>query len=110
MTFKMVKSDYGFADIYIASPYDESVMFMRKYCDVGFCVNVSKCDYVYTYGMECGVKIGLINYPRFPKSQEELTEIAIDIGLKLSESTSQGSFTIVTPDGNCFYSRRGDLE
>lgn len=109
MTFKSVESNFGFCDVYIACSKDEAISFMRRFCESGFCVNISECEYVYKYGMESGVRIGLINYPRFPLDQDELCRHAELIGIGLSESTSQGSFTIVSPHGNKFYSRRGDL-
>lgn len=110
MKFRCVESCHAFADIYIASPYEETLMFLRRYCESGFCVNVSRCDYVYKFGMESGVKIGLINYPRFPTEQENLTKLALEIGLGLAEHTGQGSFTITTPNCSKFYSRRGDVD
>lgn len=92
--------------IFIAGPLDEIEQACRKFCLKGLCVTVTPTNYIYTFGEESGVEIGIINYPRFPKEPEEILDTAQDLGFALMEDCCQGSFTIMTPDKTTFYSRR----
>ena len=93
-------------DIYIAGDYNVAKQLLQKYVETGFCVSVTKVDYIYKYGQESGIKVTLINYPRFPKTSEELKEKAIDIGNYLMYSLSQGSFTVTGPTETIYFDRR----
>lgn len=93
-------------DIYIAGDYFHAKHLLQKYVEVGFCVSTTKTDYIYKYGQESGIKVTLINYPRFPTTEEDLKEKAIDIGHYLLDNMSQGSFTIVGPTETIYFDRR----
>jgi hypothetical protein len=99
-------------NIFIAGNYDKAVASVRNYCDqFGFCVTVTPTNYVYTGGEEDGVIVGLINYPRFPKTSEELRERAITIAKQLLEDLEQQSFSIQGPDRTEWFSwREEDLK
>jgi ferredoxin len=93
--------------IYIAGPIEVGKQLMREYCTgVGFCVTVTPALYVYSYGEEVGYIVGLINYPRFPSTEERLMEQAKEIANLLMNETFQGSYTIVAPSKTLFVSRR----
>ena len=98
--------------IYIAGPIDVAKQVIRKECSrEGLCVTVIPTDFLYTQGEEKGYVVGFINYPRFPKEEEEIYNRAIDLGIKLLHETYQGSFTIVASDKSEFYSiREGDKQ
>jgi len=100
------KAGKSWARIHIASEYDLAKKCLMDFCDSGFCVSLSRCDYIYKYGVESGIVVGLIDYPRFPKTQEEISSIARDIAQKLCVNTNQGIYTVELPTGNEFYSRR----
>ena len=103
--------DTYWAKIYIAGPIVQIEQICREYCERGACVTVTPTNYIYTMGEEDGAEVGFINYPRFPKSPEDILEQAEDLGCELLEKCHQGSFTIMTPDRTYFYSRRkGDEE
>ena len=62
----------------------------QEYCDRdGFCVTVTPTTYVYKEGWEKGAIVGIINYPRFPSTQEELKgrcfELATELMIKLKQ-------------------------
>jgi hypothetical protein len=94
-------------DIYIAGSPEIAKQVCDDYCWAEhFCVNVQEVDYIYTGGNESGVKIGIIQYPRFPKEINVLENRAFDIGYKVAEACNQWSFTIVSSGKTRFYSRR----
>lgn len=93
-------------DIYIAGDYNHAKQLLQKFVEIGLCVSVTKTDFVYKYGQEAGVKVTLINYPRFPTTEEELKTIAIDIGHYLMDNMAQGSFTVYGPETTIYFDRR----
>ena len=103
---KIMSCDTFWAKIYIAGPIDKIEQVCREWCMKGACVTVTPTNYIYTMGEESGVEVGLINYPRFPKSKEDIFEQAEELGHMLMEECCQGSFTIMTPDETLFCSRR----
>ena len=96
------------AFVYVAGDYNTSEMALRDICfPSGLCVTIEKVKYIFGGGSEDGVRVGLIQYPKFPESIECLMEKAEMIGKKLCEANFQFSFTIVSDDRNVYYSRRG---
>lgn len=94
-------------DIFIAGDYHLAKKVCREWAlEVGACVTVERVDYVYTGGEEAGVRIGLINYPRFPTACEELKEKTRDIAHRLMIGLSQLSYSIVGPEETEWVSRR----
>jgi len=99
--------DSYWCKIYIAGDYQQIISLCRQFCfDFPFCVTVSKTAYVYQGGLEDGVEIGLINYARFPRTPNELIEIAIKLANKILEQQAQWSYTILTPNKSTWFSRR----
>jgi hypothetical protein len=93
----------------MAGSYRIAVKTARLYCDnFGFCVSVTKTKYVYTDGQEDGVIIGLINYPRFPETAENLLHRAGMLGELLRSALKQQSFTIQMPGDTYFLTTRED--
>lgn len=93
-------------DIFIAGSRQAATEAMREFCLRGECVTVSETDYVYTGGLEAGVRVGLINYARFPRTTEQLRDRAIEIAHFLIERLHQQSCSVVAPDRTLFLSRR----
>lgn len=96
--------------LWIAGDYATTLAVCRDFTMRGLCVAVQPADYVYTMGVEAGVVVTLINYPRFPVSPEELEATATDLGFYLCNLLHQGSFSIETPNETRWYSRRHDAE
>lgn len=93
-------------DIFIAGSRAAATDAMREFCLRGECVTVTEADYVYTGGMEAGVRVGLINYARFPRTAEELDARAVEIAKFLIDRLHQQSCSVVGPHGTRFLSRR----
>lgn len=100
------QSDTYEVKIYIAGPIEVAKQIIRKECLKGLCVTIEPTLYIYTQGEEQGYVVGLINYPRFPKSTEEIYQQAKELGSKLLQETYQCSFTIVATDRTEFFSIR----
>lgn len=80
-------------------PVTEAYEVCQKYCDeVGLCVTVTNTHFVYKDGNEDGVIVGLIQYPRFPKFNVEIDNLAIRLGYILMEKFKQQRVTIETTD------------
>jgi len=92
--------------LYLSGPLDVIKQECRKECLTGLCVTVEPTLFIYTGGEETGAVIGLLNYPRFPRTPEEITSIAAKLALQLLEATHQHSVLIVTPDFTKWITKR----
>jgi len=93
------------ATIYIAGDCHQAKMAARKYCMKGLCVTITPTTFVYTAGAEDGVAIGLINYPRFPKTNDEIWEEAVCLGMVMMDELCQRSFSVVSPEKTHWFTR-----
>ena len=95
------------ATIFIAGDYAKALRACQTHCDeVGLCVTAEPTTYIYTGGAEAGVRVGLINYPRFPSSTEALSKRACALADRLVHRLCQHSYSIVGPDSTTWFSRR----
>jgi len=62
------------------------------------CVSVNNEVYCYNHGSELGARIKLINYPKFPRSLDELMTLATELAEFLLQETDQKSCTVVGPE------------
>lgn len=93
--------------IFIAGDKKTAKQVCRKWCmENGDCVTVEPIDYIYTGGAESGVRIGWINYPRFPKSHEEILSKARSLAELLAKELCQHSYSITTPEKTYWHSGR----
>ena len=77
----------------------EAIDACGEYVDaVGLCVTVEEVVYKYVSGEETGVRVGLINYPRFPTSPKNIRTRAKHLALKLKDRFKQNRVTVVFPD------------
>ena len=83
--------------IFLSGPIEVAKQVLREECMQGLCVTIDPTHYVYTGGEEAGYVIGLLNYPRFPTTIEDLTEKALTICRILIERTFQRSGLVVGP-------------
>ena len=82
----------------------------QEYCDeVGFCVTFTTTQFFYTEGNEPGAIIGCINYPRFPRPNEENRERAIELAKRLMKAANQYRVSIVMPDETVMLEKEVDL-
>lgn len=104
---KVTSSPTYWARIFIAGDVDVARQVCREYCfDVGYCVTVEPTTYIYTGGEEAGVVVGLINYPRFPATQEEIDAKAEELAMRLMQRCCQQSFSIMNSVETRWFSRR----
>jgi hypothetical protein len=93
--------------IYIAGNRTDAERICRDFCFMaGLCVTLANADYIYTGGMESGVVVGLINYPRFPREPAEIDAQAEQLGHQLMSGLLQQSFCVVNKDETKWFSRR----
>lgn len=85
--------------IYIAGDVAVAKQVCREFCmAVGLCVTVEPVDYIYTGGEEVGVRIGLINYPRFPSEPDAIWGKAKDLAEQVRTRLCQYSYALVATD------------
>tara|TARA_R100000365_G_C2748614_1_gene80766 strand:- start:11996 stop:12313 length:318 start_codon:yes stop_codon:yes gene_type:complete len=103
----MTSSESHTVTIYIAGDLAEAKTTCRNFCfEVGLCVTVEPTSFIYTGGEEAGVRVGLINYPRFPSSPEEINGKAFALADRLMRDLCQHSYSVVTPTETHWHSRR----
>jgi hypothetical protein len=94
-------------EIFIAGDIQQAKQACREFClTEGACVTVEPTDYIYTGGEETGVRVGFINYPRFPTTPEALFDKAGRLAEQLMHRLCQHSYSIVGPEQTVWYSRR----
>jgi len=78
---------------------NEVIEICQEYCDsIGICVTVTPTYFIYTEGREDGCFIGLINYPRFPSSLEDIYNKAFNLACILKEKFNQLKVSIICND------------
>ena len=84
--------------IYLSGPIAVAKHVIREHVLVHpLCVTVEPTTFIYTGGEEQGYVVGLLNYPRFPSTPDELDTRALDLTHLLLGSTFQRSALVVTP-------------
>jgi len=70
MQNKWLKADAYKIEIFIGGDHNKALDICEAFCTrVGLCVTVEPTTYVYSGGRCKGVRVGLINYARFPKEK-----------------------------------------
>ena len=78
---------------------EEAENICQEYCNkVGLCATITPLKFVYKDGEENGCAIGLINYPRFPSSEETILNHGLQIGKLLMKEFNQMKVSIVCDD------------
>lgn len=70
------------------------------------CVTVTPTKFIYTGGNEPGAVIGFIQYPRFERHSQTLTNEAIALAKILLKKLNQCRITITTPDRSIMLSKK----
>lgn len=92
--------------VWIAGDYQTALQALREFCEEGACFSVTPVDYVYTGGMESGVCVTRINYPRFLAQREDILAQVKRLAEHLRARLFQDSYTIEGPDETLWASRR----
>jgi len=93
--------------LYLSGPIEDAKRWLRAEClRQGLCVTIEPTTFIYTGGEETGYRVGLLNYPRFPCSPQDLQARAEFIALGLLDATSQHSALMVTPAVTYWFTKR----
>lgn len=93
--------------IWIAGDYHDAVRAVREFCASGNCFAIAPVDYVYTGGLEAGVCVTRINYPRFSTSEKQIYKQCLLLAKHLQSRLFQESYSIETPTETTWFSLRG---
>jgi hypothetical protein len=84
--------------VWLAGDIETAKRWLRRRCyDRGLCVTVTPTTFIYTGGEEFGLRVGLVNYPRFPTSAEALEAEALEIAKGLVVECCQKTALVVGP-------------
>src|SRR5690348_4274204 len=98
-------------EIFIAGDLDEARKICRIYCmAVGLCVTITPTEFIYVGGAENGVCVGLVNYPRFPSTPEEIWRKAKYLAERLRLDLCQWTYLLVAPDKTEWVNEKPDPE
>jgi ferredoxin len=98
MTFHIKDDRPYWVDIYLAGDVETAKKVCREHCmEVGLCVTVTPTDFIYTGGQEAGVRVGLVNYPKFPCGHDVLLEKAEILAERLAQEMCQMTALIQSP-------------
>ena len=96
-----------YCNLHIAGDINHARQVLRKLVMEGACVQLHECDYIYTGGLEKGMLVRFIQYPRFPKSDDEIHQQALRFSTELAKELCQLSFTLEMPDKTEHYRMEG---
>lgn len=93
--------------LYLSGPIEVAKQVIREHVLAHpQCVTIEPTTFIYTGGEEQGYVVGLLDYPRFPSTPQEITEYARDLARKLLDATFQHSALIVAPDTTEWITKR----
>jgi len=78
--------------------YPKVKRICETFVEKGLCVTIKKIEFIYTGGGEKGFEIGLIQYPRFKRTEYEILNDAADLAVILMKDLKQFRCSIVTPN------------
>jgi len=79
--------------------YQEAKQILQDYCNnVSYGLTLKSTEFIYKDGNELGFEIGLINYPRFPSTSEEISQKAIEIAEIFKNKFNQYRISVVCND------------
>ncbi|HBO9153605.1 hypothetical protein [Pseudomonas aeruginosa] len=84
--------------LYLSGPIEIAKNIIRQEClREGLCITIDPTTFIYTGGEETGYTVGIVNYPRFPTSPDDLEDRARQLMHLLLEGTYQHSALMMTP-------------
>lgn len=102
--------DSEFWTIHLAGDYNTAIEAIREFAFYeGFCAQVQKCTYVYTGGVEEGVTVRVIRYPRFKKPIDEIVEQVERLAQVLANKLCQKSYTIENSNSTVYFTSDNPL-
>lgn len=96
-------------EIFIGGDLKTATRICQDYCNAfPLCVTIEPTNYIYTGGNCAGVRVGLINYARFPENEANIWFQATDLARHLKAGLNQGSFTVQDHETSMFFSDRDE--
>lgn len=96
-------------EIFIGGDLTVAKDICLNYCTkIGLCVTIEPTTFVYRNGSCEGVRIGLINYARFPSDETQIWDKAIVLANLLKDGLGQGSYTVQDHAFSFFLSDRDE--
>lgn len=97
--YKIIPTSY-WATIFVAgNPVRAEEEIRRLTMEWSFCVTMTPTKYIYKYGLEDGVIVTLVQYPKFQDSTpENINAKAIGLAKSLMLRLYQRSCTVITPN------------
>lgn len=93
--------------LYLSGPIEVAKQVIREHVLAHpQCVTVEPTTFLYTGGEEQGYVVGLLNYPRFPSTQEDLCEYAMTLARLLLDRTFQHSALVVGSGSTVWITKR----
>jgi len=95
------KISLGFREGYtdISHNIEEVKQICQDYCNrVKLCVTITPTSFIYVDGGEEGCFIGLINYPRFPSTPEDILSEALELAEIFLEEFKQNKVSVICND------------
>lgn len=84
--------------IHIAGDLDRAREIVREFCyERGDCYALTACDFIYTGGLEAGLCVSRINYPRFPEDPDLIFARVQALAASLCVGLYQKSYSIEGP-------------
>jgi len=94
-------------EIFICGDINMAKHFLAQMAaDTGMCVSVDETEYVYSGGRERGMVVRIINYPRFPSTESDLSDFSHEVALSLMAYLGQETCSVVGPRTTVWLSRR----
>lgn len=98
MNTKVIKNKSYWVRIYMAGDINKAEETCRSFVECGLCVNISKTNYIYSFGEQDGFVVELIQYPKFPDTEHSILNKATELMELLLVECHQKSCTIMTPE------------
>lgn len=107
---RLIQAPTSRVEVFIAGELSQARAALREFCEEGLCVTVEPTTFVYTRGAEEGVRVGLVNYPRFPTTTKKLENTAVRLAQFLLERLFQDSALVVGPVETTWLTRRKESQ
>jgi hypothetical protein len=96
-------------EIFMAGPIEQAKNYLSSQAaKYGACWSIEPVEFIYTGGRESGFVVRSINYPRFPKVEDELMLESATLAEGLLLDLHQSSCSVVGPNRTLWLSRRGN--
>lgn len=93
--------------VYIAGDLQDARRTLRRLClPGGLCVTLTPTEFIFAGGVESGVAVGFVQYPRFPEPPERIWERANGVAEALMEDLHQWSALIDGPTETVWLNRK----